>query len=231
MALAPGYIFWCLLIAGSQCTNTTSEVRRGWILEFLSSLLLSSVIDLSPTFCSTWSLSFFWKKINKCASETRKREASWESQSAPSVLQITWKPSAIAKRSYYFCYWTIQSYVGTVHLDYCFQFFPRHHVASGRFSGEWAAWHPHPEAFGLSQRDLLWQWDISVCDMRRDFKYAHVGCLGCFSFGVELRRAGSEHPTSLGWRHMELTLTWSLMQRCTSWPAELWVGKIQISFS
>lgn len=60
-----------VFIAGSQCPNTTSEVRRGWLLAFLSSLLLSFVFhQLSAPLRE--SLRFFWKRneqVRTCGRE------------------------------------------------------------------------------------------------------------------------------------------------------------------
>lgn len=103
------------------------------------------------------------------------------------------------------------------------------HVVSGCFPGEWAEQCPYPIDHVLGHVICL-PHGIWVDDMRSALKNAPMGCLGSGPFGTGTRKASSQHLRSLGWRHVDLNLTWNLMQRYATSPADPQVRKLWITF-
>lgn len=148
-----------------------------------------------------------------------------ESPSVPSVLQIAWQLNSI-KETYCSCHWMVRSHVSATDWIIYPKPFP---LSWGLWMLPWRS-----RAIFLSHRlcswpcDLLARWDMSARDMRKAFKCAPMGCVGSCPFGRGTRRASSKHLRSLGWRHVDLNLTWNLTQRCATSPHK-W-GKYRLAF-
>lgn len=82
----------------------------------------------------------------------------------------------------------VQSHVGAVHWIIVSSLFS---LPCGLWVFLWRVTSMTSSAQGLWSWpcDLLGQWDISGCDMKRGFKYAHVGRSGSFPYGMGMRRA------------------------------------------